>query len=171
MTRRLLLFACLFSALTSFSALAQTNDTRTVDESDAAAKTSPDTNATNLISSTGFPVRILGGSANTLMNIGEGRVRIAEPGGKVTYISATEEGKVVIREPGHNNVTYVTPSANGGMIIRGPDKAAIYVTPRSDGTVDIRSRSKSTFVTSSGDGTITIWGRNGKSYSVPMPAR
>lgn len=77
----------------------------------------------------------------------------------------------MIREPGPNSVTVVTPTSDGGMIIRGGDSARFIVTP--DGTVrSLGRKNKATRVTTSSDGrSVTIWSRDGRTYTVPMPER
>lgn len=121
------------------------------------------------VTDTSAVLRVSGGQSLELNR--SGRLTIPEAGGRSTTVYYSPGGGVTIREPGMGRTTQVMPENGGGLRIRTPDNQHFIVSP--NGRVrTLGRRSGGTFVTTSRDGTTaTIWGRGGRTYTVPIPQR
>lgn len=144
---------------------APTKGTGTVPRASASLAT----NAVGISGSKGETIRVAGVNSNAMNFSKGGSMIIPEPGGRATYIRTTSDGGVMIREPGLSSVTTISPVSDGGMVIMGRDRRPIFVTP--DGSVrSFGHDNKSSRVITSSDGSrVTVWGREGRTYTVPMP--
>ena len=99
-----------------------------------------------------------------------GSYSVDEGGGRSTEIQTTSKGEIIIRQPGAN-ITTITPTPDGGLIVQGAGNSRFVVTP--EGSVKgYGKNNRYTRVTTSSDGqSVTIWGRGGRIYSIPMPSK
>jgi hypothetical protein len=136
-----------------------------------AAATAPLTRVAGWGPTTGKFIQVSGPGGSSLDVSRRGMLTLPETRGQETVISHSPSGGITIHEPGAGNTTQVTPDDYGGLRIRTGDNTQFYVTP--EGTVrTYGKKNKGTFITSSRDGsTITIWGRGGRTYTIPMPQK
>lgn len=108
------------------------------------------------------------GKTNRVLERGAGSYSVIEGVGRTAEIRTNSSGSVVIRDTRYNNTTIVTPTENGGVVVRGPNNSRFVVSPQGVVQAD-KKRNKYINVTTSSDGkSVMIWGRGGIIYTIPI---
>jgi len=111
---------------------------------------------------------IKAGNTNQVSERKNGFYLVPEGVSSYAEVRTNSTGGIVIRETRFNSTTVVSPTENGGVIVRGPNNTRFVVTPQGIVQSDGRKNRYINVTTSSDGKSVTIWGRGGILYTIPF---